>query len=93
VKWANHTRINLLFDRKIVEDVVEQGEHRGTNNPINLALVNAVLALGFHYLNLQEDFITTEKPPYDPLEFFDRALKARDQLVSGEISIRNLQVR
>jgi hypothetical protein len=75
-----------------VEDVFVQKNNHATTDPISLALVNAVLTLGSHHLNFQGDFMVSEKPAYDALVFFDRALKLRHQLISSEISIRNLQV-
>jgi hypothetical protein len=90
---ANWIRIDLLFDRKIVEDAVEQTEHQATKDPISLVLVNAVLALGAHYLNFQGDFNEPGKPLYNALVLFNKAFSIRHQLISGKISIRNLQVR
>ncbi|KAH8821807.1 hypothetical protein F5884DRAFT_894535 [Xylogone sp. PMI_703] len=82
--------IGLFLERKFVECIVHMEADQPSSSPALVALVNTVMAIGSHFLNLENDLDISGEPLYDAPRYFDRALKLRQRLI-GDVTIRNLQ--
>lgn len=89
---ADQVRIGLMIDQLSLEGIFEEHKFLTPPAPTFTAFKYSVFALASHILEVQSNFNDLGKGPYGAPAFFSKAIELRQQMLSGRISLQNLQV-
>ncbi|GLA36991.1 hypothetical protein AnigIFM63309_003489 [Aspergillus niger] len=82
--------VPTLLDREDLERLIDRVIDKAAVFPAGLTLLNAILAIGSHCLNLKDSTSSASRANYPVSQFFDKALKFRHQIPT-EASLEKLQ--
>ncbi|RDH16083.1 hypothetical protein M747DRAFT_123376 [Aspergillus niger ATCC 13496] len=82
--------VPTLLDREDLERLIDRVMDKAAVFPAGLTLLNAILAIGSHCLNLKDSTSSASRANYPVSQFFDKALKFRHQ-IPAEASLEKLQ--